>query len=373
MQQNEKLAALNDLAGGLAHDFNNVLQAVSGLGSLIARRASDAETVQRLAGLVDEAVNRGTVVTRRLLSFTRRGELKAEAVHIGALLVNLQATIQQKYGSAISVTVDLDDEPPIALADSGQFEGALLNLVTNACDAMAGNGSLRLASRCVTVSDAGEELNPGDYVRIDVVDSGKGMDTETLRRAVEPFFTTKPRREGTGLGLSMVKSFADNSGGSLLLTSTLGQGSTATIWLPVVTAPATLVAEIDRVGVGGPEAPTVLIVDDEELVREVIADELRDRGFRVIEADGGLAALEIIDTNDVISLMISDLAMPGMSGHMLIHETHRRRPGLPAILLTGYAGDEAGSPDGSLSGNYSLLHKPITGSQLASHIVGLLA
>ena len=140
IQQSEKLAALHDLAGGLAHDFNNVLQAVSGLGSIIGRRAGDVETVQRLAGLVDEAVNRGTAVTRRLLSFTRRGELKAEPVDVGAVLVNLQATIQQRYGAAIEVVVDLEHDLPAALVDSGQSESALFNLVTNACDAMDGSG-----------------------------------------------------------------------------------------------------------------------------------------------------------------------------------------------------------------------------------------
>ena len=372
--QSEKLIALNQLAGGLAHDFNNVLQAVSGLGSIIGRRAGDIETVERLAGLVEEAVKRGTSVTRRLLSFTHRGELKAEPVSIAVLLGRLRDDLEQTFGTKFKVRVEAEPDLPLALADSGQLESALLNLVTNARDAMIGGGVLTFSTHLhlVSVADLDGGLRPGNYVRIDVSDTGTGMDANTLRRALEPFFTTKPRREGTGLGLAMVKGFAEQSGGGLALASRPGHGTTATIWLPVVTGLAPTILEKEASVLAGPQAPLILVVDDEELVREVVADELRDRGFQVLEADGGARALDILETNQRVSVLISDLAMPGMTGHVLIREAHRRRRGLLAILLTGYAGDDLSSSDRDLIGPYTILHKPITGAQLTNRVMGLL-
>jgi signal transduction histidine kinase len=379
--QSEKLLALNELAGGLARDFNNVLQAVSGFGSIIGRRAGDAETVERLAGLVEEAARRGTAVTRRLLSFTQRGEFKPGPVSVPTLLDCLRESLGPAIGSGIRIDVDAASDLPPAHVDSGHLESALLNLITNARDAMAGGGVIELLARLQHVSlvdpDAG--LAPGSYVCIHVSDTGAGMDADTLRRALEPFFTTKARTEGTGLGLSMVKAFADQSGGCLALSSHPGRGTTATIWLPVaIAAPPTTVvappmpAARDVSVHTGVTTPLLLVVDDDELVREVVVDELRERGFRVLEAEGGVRALDILETNQHVSLLISDLAMPGMTGHVLIREAHRRRPGLPAILLTGYAGDDIAPSDHEVIGPYSILHKPITGAELANQVANLL-
>jgi PAS domain S-box-containing protein len=375
LAQSEKLNALNELAGGLAHDINNVLQAVSGLGSLIGRRADDVETVKRLAGLVEEAVRRGSTVTRRLLSFTRRGDYKAEPVSIIGLLRPLLDTLDEARVEEIEIRVEVSSDLPLVLVDPAQLETALLNLVTNACDAMMVSGGLLAFSISVErILEAGSDvgLKPGDYVRVDVSDTGVGMDPGTLRRALDPFFTTKVRGEGTGLGLPMVKGFLEQSGGAFSISSSLGKGTVAKIWLPVATLTVASVNRAEATFATRSAVPLVLVVDDEELVRQVVADELRDGGFDVVEADGGEEALHIITTNPRVSVLVSDLAMPGMTGNVLIREAHRRRPGLPAILLTGYAGDAIPSGDREHDESYILLHKPITGAQLVGQVNGLL-
>ncbi len=282
LAQAQRMEALGQLAGGIAHDFNNVLQAVSGGVRLMERRADDAGTVRRLAGMVAEATERGASVTQRLLGFARHGELQAEPVDAAMLLDGLREVLAHTLGSRISVRVELASEATVLLADKSQLETMLINLATNARDAMPGGGSVTLSAANERVADGGEHeagLSPGPYVRISVADGGTGMSAALLARAAEPFFTTKPMGEGTGMGLAMARGFAAQSGGGMAITSEEGRGTTVTVWLPA--ADGQVARHPDRTAdASAAEAKCnggarVLLVDDNTLVRAVLAAELR--------------------------------------------------------------------------------------------------
>ncbi|WP_158258525.1 PAS domain-containing protein [Rhodopila globiformis] len=380
--QAERLQALGQLAAGIAHDFNNVLQAVSGAMALIERRPDDHVAIRRLARLAGEATERGATITRRLLAFGRRSDLHAEAIDTGALLADLQDILAHTLGAGIIVRTDAETDVPGCTADRGQLETSLINLATNARDAMPQGGLLVLSasSECVTAGHPAG-IGPGRYIRFQVTDSGSGMDAATLAHATEPFFTTKAPGVGTGLGLSMVKGFAEQSGGGLSLMSAPGQGTTVTLWLPEA---AVEPAHRDRAAAQGPDKPPhadggtpaaqVLLVDDEAPVREVLAMQLEDAGFAVLSAASGRQALERLDGMDRVDVLVTDLSMPGMDGLAVIHAVHERCPGLPALLLTGYAGDSGTLARRVASdGTFILLRKPIQAANLVEHLRTLLA
>ncbi len=365
--QAERMQALGRLAGGIAHDLNNVLQAVSGGATLIHRRAADPAEVRMLADRVLDAVERGAATTRRLLAFSRGGDLNAESLDMASLLVDVAAILDHAIGSNIRVKIEAPPCLPPLLADKAQLETVLLNLATNARDAMIDGGVLTIAADI----DAARE----DSVRLRVIDNGAGMDEATLTRATEPLFTTKPHGRGTGLGLSMARAFAEQSGGVLRLDSRAGAGTTVSLWLP--RAPETTDAA------RGPSTPTprialtarVLLVDDEAFVRETLGEELRLAGFTVDQAESADDALVLLAGGCDIDVLVSDLSMPGQAdGLALIGEARRRNPVLPAILLTGHLGPEAeASLDLATRGGVSLLRKPTSGAELARHIGELLA
>jgi PAS domain S-box-containing protein len=285
----ERMQALGQLAGGIAHDFNNVLQGVQGGARVIERRADDPTSTRRFARMILDAAERGATITRRLLAFARRDALHAEPVAPATLLGELRDVLAPTLGSPIAVRLELAAALPPLLADKGQLETVLVNLATNARDAMPDGGTLTLAAvaeevAAGTAHPAG--LRPGRYIRLLATDSGMGMDAATLARVGEPFFTTKPKGQGTGLGLSMAKGFAEQSGGGLAIASAPGRGTTVSLWLPVAAAAAA----------GGPAGAAaggvgavrrVLLVDDERLVRETLAAELQDAGCAVLAAGTG--------------------------------------------------------------------------------------
>lgn len=372
----ERMQVLGQLAGGIAHDFNNILQAVQGGASLIVKRAADPESVGRFGQMILDATERGTSITRRLLAFARRGELRAEPVETADLLSGLRDVLSHTLGSPVAVGLQLADDLPPLLADKGQLETVLVNLATNARDAMQGGGTLTFtATSEVLESGSGPtvDLQPGRYVRITVSDTGTGMDEATLARAQEPFFSTKPAGQGTGLGLSMAKGFAEQSGGALWIESTSGRGTSVHLWLPATTRTMSL-GRAWPVGVAAPNAAKcVLVVDDEAMVRETLAMSLGDAGYLVQVADDGPRALEIIASGTAIDVLVTDLSMPGMDGLALIRKARDQRPDLPAILLTGYAGHGAQlAVGGSLNGAFTLMRKPVTEAQLIDRIEALL-
>jgi len=380
LAQAEKLSALGQLAGGVAHDFNNIAQAVTGGASMIARHADNPAKVRRFAGMLVESAARAASITRRLLSLARRGDLRAEAIAIAPLLQGLAEFLGHTLGSNVALRVEAPADLPPVSVDKAQLETALVNLATNARDAIAGAGAITFKAKLERLPRGREKvgLAPGTYVRVCVADDGSGMDAVTIKRAVEPFFTTKAPGRGTGLGLPMARGFAEQSGGALDIRSAVGRGATVSIWLPV--AEEAQASRIDESA--APRMPNgpkrILLVDDDDAIREILKGELTDAGFAVIDATGAAMALTALASGEQVDLLISDLSMPGLDGLALIRAAQERRKQekrgrLPAILLTGYAGDAATLALGdAASGAICLLRKPVTGCELAERAAMML-
>jgi len=376
----QRMEALGQLAGGIAHDFNNVLQAVQGGAALIERRHTDPDGVRRLTRMVTEAANRGAAITRRLLAFSRRGDLRTEAVDPAALLTDLREVLTHTLGAGIGVRVTVPPGLPPLLADKSQLETVLINLATNARDAMAGNGTLSLAGAVEPLPRDNapgypDTLKPGTYLRLSVTDTGTGMTPDVLARVTEPFFTTKAQGTGTGLGLAMAKGFAEQSGGGLHIESAPGRGTTVMLWFPLATGIPVAARAPDRDDAMNETGHArLLVVDDEPLVREILTEELAAAGYAVLAAPDSPTALALLDAGEAVDLLVSDLSMPGMDGVSLIREAQRRQPRLPAILLTGFATNAAEIAVGdAVSGTFTLLRKPIEGRILAERVAVLLA
>jgi signal transduction histidine kinase/ActR/RegA family two-component response regulator len=379
----ERVQALGQLAGGIAHDFNNVLQAVEGAAMLIERRLPRGSDLRRLVRIVMDASERGASITRRLLAFGRRGDLHAEALDVAALLTGIHEMLAHTLGATIEVGLKLGAGLPQLFADKGQLETVLVNLATNGRDAMPEGGQLTLSADTEVVPTTGLPhpwgLRPGRYVRLAVADTGVGMLPATLARVCEPFFTTKGVGVGTGLGLPMAKGFAEQSGGALRVESAPGKGTMVTLWLPVAAAsnrpgaPATK-TEPSPAEASKTPARVVLLVDDETLVRETLSESLQDAGYRVLAAESGTQALALLVEGTSVDILVTDLSMPGMDGLGVIRAAQQGHPGLPAVLLTGYAGDSTTlAVGGAITGAFSLLRKPIRIHELDDRIQVLLA
>ncbi len=379
----QKMESIGQLTGGLAHDFNNLLMAVLGNLRLLRKRLppGDARSARMLDGAV-EGAERGAALTRRLLAFARRQELRPEAVDVTALVRGMLDLIARSVGPGVLVATDLPADLPPARVDANQLEMALLNLAVNARDAMPPGGRLTIAARSEPSPPAGVAAPPAaggeGYVRIAVRDTGVGMDAETLARASEPFFTTKGVGKGTGLGLSMVDGLAAQSGGAMRIESRPGEGTEVRLWLPVATgasaaakageaaAPAAAASAWPRpAGAGRPRS--VLLVDDDLLVLSGTAAMLEDLGHAVTEAASPRAALEILRSAAHLDLMVTDFAMPGVNGLELAGAAREARPGLPVILATGFA-DLRGVVDPGLP----RLAKPYGQEDLAARIAAVL-
>lgn len=375
----QRMEALGQLAGGIAHDFNNVLQAVEGGAKLIDSAADKPARVRRIAGMVREAAQRGMAVTRRLLAFSRRADLRAEPLDAEELLRGMQEVLAYTLGGGIRVALEVEAGLPPVLADKGQLETVLVNLATNARDALGGQGTITLSAAAALIAEEEvahpPQLRPGAYVRLAVRDAGMGMSPAVLARVSEPFFTTKPRGKGTGLGLAMARGFAEQSGGAFAVESEAGRGTTVSLWLPVAedNPREARHASADAPARSPKARGRLLIVDDEAVVREIVAEGLRAAGFTVRAVERAAEALGVLDAGEKVDLLVSDLSMPEMDGLALITEAQRRRPGLPAILLTGFATDTAElAMSAAVSGTFSLLRKPIDARMLADHAAVLL-
>jgi PAS domain S-box-containing protein len=366
--QAERMQALGRIAGGIAHDVNNVLQAVASAAGGIERHLDEPEEVRRLTRLILEAEERGAAITGRLLGFARRGgALKQESLDVAALLNGLAEMLAHTLGAGIEAKVEAaSDLPPIS-GDRGQLETVLLNLATNARDAMPSGGCLSLAAVSEIVGPEEGDLRPGRYVRVSVADTGHGMDAQTLAKVAEPFFTTKPEGRGTGLGLSMARSFAEQSGGALRIESAPGVGTKVSLWFPcsgvAVAAPvAPRPAAVPR---GKGCGAHLILVDDDCLVRETLASELEDAGYRVVAFGDPAVALERLAAGRRADLLVSDLAMPGMDGIALIRAAREHVP-VAALLLSGRVDDEG--PGTVLPDRVRALQKPVTRAALINAI-----
>ncbi|MFC7738696.1 PAS domain-containing protein [Roseomonas sp. GCM10028921] len=370
----ERMQALGQLAGGIAHDFNNVLQSVEGGATLIDRKAGDVDLVRRYARLILTAVRRGSGITRRLLSFARRGELVAELVEPRDLLHDMKEVLGHTLGTTISLRVVVPPGLPDFLADRSQLEAVLVNLSTNARDAMPGGGELVFEAREETVGTGfSVDIPPGRYLRILVSDTGEGMEQATLARAMEPFFTTKSKEKGTGLGLSMAKGFAEQSGGGLHVASEPGRGTVVSLWFPVATE-GPKVAEPGQTLLRAARRRRVLLTDDQPIVLETLSAAMEEAGFSVVTASDGREALDLLEGGLIVDTLVSDLSMPRMSGYALIAAAKDLQPSLVAVLITGNAAECAELTTGdALPGSFALLRKPLSPGALVDQIEAMFA
>jgi signal transduction histidine kinase len=337
----QKIDTIGHLTGGVAHDFNNLLMATIGSLEILQKRMGDDPTAHRLLDNAMKGAERGAALTKRLLAFARRQELRPEAVAIGELVMGMKDLLARSLGPEIRITQDLPADLPPILIDANQLELALLNLSVNARDAMPDGGVITLSADETehTQKDAPPNLAPGRYVRLSVKDTGQGMDEALLARATEPFFTTKGVGKGTGLGLSMVHGLAGQSGGGLKLSSRVGKGTRVDLWIPVAAEAVSPQAAAPEPAEDGPAARpcTVMVVDDDSLVATGTAAMLEDLGHTVIEAGSASQALALLDAGQNVDLVITDHAMPDMTGMELARRLSQTRPGLQVILATGYA------------------------------------
>jgi PAS domain S-box-containing protein len=336
--QAQKMQAIGQLSGGIAHDFNNLLTVILGNLEIVQKRIGDDPKLTRLLENATQGALRGVSLTQRMLAFARRQELKTEAVDIPQLVQGITGLLRSSLGPNIKIETRFPLELDRVLADTNQLELAILNLATNARDAMPDGGSVIIkAEHEVVLEQAQHALAAGHYVCLSLTDTGAGMDANTLASAKDPFFTTKGLGKGTGLGLSMVHGFIEQLGGRFVLKSEPGQGTTAELWLPMAThadiaSPAPVIEPVSSV-----PRLSVLVVDDDSLVLTSTVLLLEDLGHRVLSVTSGAQALNLFDQGEVIDLMITDMAMPHMSGAQLAHAVRLLKPDLPIILATGYA------------------------------------
>ena len=366
LHQSQKMEAIGQLTGGVAHDFNNLLMAVLGSLELMRKRLPDDRKLLALLENAVQGAQRGTVLTKRMLAFARRQELKKEAVDIPELVRGMTDLLQRSLGPSILIETHFPLVSKAVLADANQLEMILLNLTVNARDAMPDGGRVVIATREeVLRAGDGSRLKPGAYICLTVSDTGTGMDETTLRRAMEPFFTTKGLGKGTGLGLSMVQGVAEQSGGWFTLRSRQGEGTTAELWLPVAEGQAQIGRNERRVidAVADQHSLVVLAVDDDGLVLTNTVAMLDDLGHTGISASSGKEALNILRQQNSVDLVITDYAMPQMNGLQLADAIKKEWPGLPIIIATGFAEMEP-----ETESSLPKLAKPFTEAELAKEL-----
>jgi PAS domain S-box-containing protein len=354
--QAQKMQAIGQLSGGIAHDFNNLLTVILGNLEIVRKRIADDPKITRLIDNATQGALRGVSLTQRMLAFARRQELKTEPVEIPALVQGISGLLRSSLGPSVVLETRFDSELEPVMADVNQLELAVLNLATNARDAMPQGGKIIISTRTEEVQ--GGPRNPvdaGRYVCLSVTDTGEGMDDATLASAMDPFFTTKGLGKGTGLGLSMVHGFIEQLGGRFILKSLKDKGTTAELWLPVAIK-GSVAASVGAT----PAAPEVsrlcvLVVDDDSLVLTSTCLLLEDLGHRVISATSGAQALELFNGNTTIDLVITDMAMPQMTGAQLADAIRLLKPKMPIVLATGYAERLEG-----FAANLPRLSKPFT-------------
>ena len=348
LRQSQKMEAIGHLTGGVAHDFNNLLVPILGNLDLLRHGKAVGDRERRLIEGALQSAERAKTLVQRLLAFARRQPLQVTAVDVAQLIDNMADLIARTTGPRIAVGVEVAPGLPPALADANQIEMAILNLSVNARDAMPDGGQLTLRAVAAAVGAPSPlGLVEGRYIRLSVIDTGVGMDSQTAQRAVEPFFSTKGIGKGTGLGLSMVHGLALQLGGTLEIDSTPGQGTEISLWLPQSPSPATEpgiegdageAGEDDTVAAG--RKGVVLVVDDEDLVRMTTAEMLQDLGYRTLEAPDARTAETILRGGEHVDLVVTDHLMPGMTGAQLASTIHRTWPAIPVLLISGYAEPE---------------------------------
>jgi len=377
LRQAVKMEAIGQLTGGIAHDFNNLLTGIIGSLDLIKRRllSNRTEDLQRFMDAAIASAHRAGSLTHRLLAFARRQSLDTKAIDVDELVRSMEELLRRSIGEQVRMRVVPGARGRLARTDANQLESAILNLVINARDAMPAGGDLVLETATATIDGTQpggpDDLKPGDYVLVTLRDTGAGMPADVLARAFDPFFTTKPIGQGTGLGLSMIYGFAKQTGGHVRIDSEVGHGTTVSLFLPRAQEDAE--PEADEAGeIPRGSGETVLVVEDDPAVRMLVMEVLQELGYRGLEAAEGHAALAIIDSEQRIDLLVTDVGLPGLNGRQLAEIARQRRPSLGVLFVTGYA-ENAASRAGFLEPGMDMIAKPFAVDALATRIREMLA
>jgi signal transduction histidine kinase/CheY-like chemotaxis protein len=371
LAESQKMEAIGKLAGGVAHDFNNMLTAILGYASMIQEDAPPRSAIRDQAQQIRRAAENAASLTQKLLAFSRRQVLQSDPLDFRSMLGNLLPLVRNAVGEDVKVSTQSGEDLWPIMADSGQLEQSILNLALNARDAMPNGGTLQIDSRNAP-RPKGErrhdtDVKPGDYVQITVTDTGVGMDEATRTRMFEPFFTTKAQGKGTGLGLSTVYGFVRQCGGFISVLSTPGRGTSIELLLPrAKTAVATPLTPIVLAEPAGSKLETILLAEDEDGVRQLTIETLERRGYRVLAAASGEEAIRVASSHDgTIHLLISDVVMPGMKGPELAQRLRAMRPGIKVLFVSGYAADVVTPND---LREASLLSKPFSPAALSKAV-----
>ena len=371
-RQAQKMEAVGRLAGGVAHDFNNLLMVISGYTEVLMEHTAEDHALHPKIAAIQQASDRATTLTRQLLAFSRKQLLELKVVDVNAIVKDIERLLRPLIGENIELVSRLAGDLGRTRADAAQIEQVIMNLVVNSKDAMPNGGKIIIQTANESLDgDLPREcsyIQPGPYVMLSIEDNGHGMDKETQSRIFEPFFTTKEKGKGTGLGLSTVYGIIKQSGGYVLAQSEVGRGTTFRIYLPRVEEPAEISGgtRASQSATGGSE--TVLLVEDEESVRQLVRETLEAKGYKVLEADHGAAALRIAsDHHGPIDMLITDVVMPGMSGRELSEQLSASDPDIKILYLSGYT-EDAVVHQGVLEPGTSFLQKPFTLQALARKV-----
>ncbi|MBI4375291.1 MAG: response regulator, partial [Elusimicrobia bacterium] len=372
LRQAQKMEAVGLLAGGVAHDFNNILTGIKGFAGLV-REAVGVETgIQSDVDEIIKAADRAASMTRQLLAFSRKQVLVPSVVDLNCLVRNTAMLLERLIEENIKLKLSLEPLPLPIKVDSSQFEQALMNLAVNSRDAMPEGGAITIATRAFEPSveflESHRELGPGPHVVISVADTGQGMEPALLPRIFDPFFTTKEKGKGTGLGLSMVYGFVKQSGGDVSVESQPGQGTKFSIYLPTTAEPPEV--SLGRRGAENPRwgDETILLIEDDQMVRRLAARILRQAGYHVIEAENAAEGMRLTrEATERIHLLLTDVVMPGMSGVELADSIARLSPSIKVLFVSGYAGDSL-TRQGMVKPGKPLLSKPFTAETLTSRV-----
>jgi CheY-like chemotaxis protein len=370
------MEAIGRLAGGIAHDFNNMLTAILGNVQLISMHMEDDEDQERLLGEIRTAARRSADLTRQLLAFSRKQALEPERIDLNAMIDRMEPILDRMIGEPIAVLTSLDPDLGTIEADPSQIDQVVMNLVVNARDAMPEGGTLTIETANVHLDESYAQLHadgePGDYVMLSISDTGVGMDQETQEHIFEPFFTTKGEEEGTGLGLATVYGIVSQSGGHIHVYSEPGEGSVFKVYLPLMGADARPEAReegADNILTGG---ETVLLVEDEDIVRDLIAGVLRRHGHEVVTAPDGQEALEVAEEHEgTIDIVVTDVVMPEMNGGQLAEALSETGYDIPVLFISGYT-DNTIVQHGVLEGGVHYLQKPFDPEKLLRRIRSIL-
>jgi PAS domain S-box-containing protein len=379
LRQSQKMEAIGQLTGGIAHDFNNLLQGITGGLDLVKKRAMQGRfnEIDRFISGAMTSASRASALTHRLLAFSRRQPLAPKPLDVNPLLASMEELLRRTLGERVIFELVNAGGLWLTKCDPNQLENAVLNLVINARDAMPDGGKLTVETGNSHLDNAyttaHPEIEPGQYVCISVTDTGSGMNPATLEKAFEPFFTTKPIGRGTGLGLSMIYGFAKQSGGHAKIYSELGRGTTVKLYLPRFRGKVEQEQEVPDLSdiYNAHTNETVLVVEDEFVVRELIVEVLKELGYSTLEADDGSAALKILDSKQRVDLVISDIGLPGLNGRQIIDVARETRPCLKVLFMTGYA-ENAAIAAGFLEPGMAMITKPFAMEALATRIREML-